>query len=162
MLEPSLAVSPWDSHFLCRGPSEDYYTFSESIFGMEGLESEVLEFLANMADFVDIAVPGVRPSSPSSSVAVVHAHNDRVYPLPVTLRPAQLKRKRTLPLGVQSRELDRKQVVLFPGREHFKGVQCNNTYVSLLQGQSKWKKSASDTKGMKCGCSSVVSCTHSS
>ena len=89
-------------------------------------------------------------------------HNDRVYPPALSLEPADLKRKRTVPLGVNSKSMERKKVVLFLASEQFKGVQCTTTYVALLQGQSKWKKAARETKTMEYGCTSMVPCTHNS
>lgn len=129
---------------------------------MERLEAEVLEFLATLADFVDVPVPRSRLSIPPSDRTVLPVHNERVYPPAFSSRPAHLKRKGTVALGVNSKAPERKKVVLFPGSERFNGVHCASTYVSLLQGQSKWKKEARDTKTMDCGCTSMVSCTHNS
>ena len=133
---------------------------SVSTLGMEGLEAEVLEFLATMADFVEVPVPITRLSIPSSSRDVVPVPIDRVYPPALSSPHANLKRRRVIPLGVNSKAPDRKKVVLFPASDRFKGVQCITSYVSLLQGPSKWRKPARDTKSMQCDCTSMVSCTH--
>ena len=128
---------------------------------MEGLESEVLEFLATLADFVDAPVPRTSLSLPSSNRTVMTQRNDRVYRAPLRLGTDQLKRKRAN-LGGHSQALETEKVVLFPAREQFKGVQRDASYVSLLQGHSKWKKPERDTKTMECSCSSMVSCSHNS
>lgn len=129
---------------------------------MEGLELEVLEFLATMADYVEMPVPNTRLSLPSSKCSSVPVRNDRVYPPALSLDGGQLKRKRTVSLGVSRKSPEGKKIVLFPASERFKGIQCSNPYVSLLEGQSKWKKSSRDTKSTECACTSVVSCTHNS
>lgn len=157
---PSLAECLSDFHFVCCDPSADWFPVSDRILGMEGLELEVLEFLATMADFVEGAVLGTRLSIPPSCLTVVPVRNDGVYLPALTSGPAQFKCKRALPLGLNAKTPDTKKIVLFPGSEQFKGVHCPISYVSLLQGQSKWKKTACDTKTADCGCSSMVSCTH--
>lgn len=135
---------------------------SDSKVGMDALESEVLDFLATMADYVEAPLRKTHISLPSSNCIGVPAQNDRIYLPPLSLVRGHVKRKRTVPLGVNTKAPERKRVILFPDSGHFQGVHCSTTYVSLLQGHSKWEKSTCDTKRLQCGCNSVVSCTHSS